>query len=124
MKLPYIIAVVAAIAIAAVIINLPNANDASTSNVDGQTLTSAVLTSPGTMTVAVPEMHCQYSCFPRVKETLESSDTVEMVELAPQADPTMLDDRSVIVHYKSGFNPDDAIAKLTQEGFADSTVVQ
>lgn len=122
MKLPYLVAVIAAVGIAVAVMNIPSDNNDSV--VGGAAVTDVSLESPGTIKMAVPEMHCQYSCFPKVKEALEASPEITTVELAPQADPTVLDDHSVIVHYQAGFKPSDAIAKLTQEGFSDSSVVQ
>lgn len=125
MKLPYVIAVVAAVGIAVAVMKIQVQPDASDSVSGGDVaLTEVSMQTPGTVKMAVPEMHCQYSCFPRVKEALEASSAIESVELAPQIDPTVLDDHSVIVHYNAGFKPADAIAELTREGFTDSSVVK
>ena len=137
--LPYIIAGLAALGICAVIVLAPTSDDVASDDTasdnaafDNTAVASSTntaspattLVSAGEMTVAVPQMHCQYSCFPKVKETLESMDNVASVELAPQADPTTLDNRQVIVKYDAGFNVDAALEGLNENGFADSSVVQ
>ena len=78
----------------------------------------------GLVTLAVPEMHCEFACFPKVKETLESDETVELVELGPQKEEGAIDNRQVIVTYKAGFDVKNAIALLSKEGFDDSDVVK
>lgn len=78
----------------------------------------------GLVTIAVPEMHCNFVCFPKVKETLESDETVELVELGPQKEEGAIDNRQVIVKYKAGFDVKNAIALLSKEGFDDSDVVK
>jgi mercuric ion binding protein len=76
------------------------------------------------LTLAVPKMHCEFVCFPSVKETLESVETVELVELGPQKEEGAIDNRQVIVKFKPGFDVNDAVARLTKAGFGDSEVVQ
>lgn len=76
------------------------------------------------LTLAVPKMHCEFACFPKVKETLESVETVELVELGPQKEEGAIDNRQVIVKFKPGFDVTDAVARLTKAGFGDSEVVQ
>jgi mercuric ion binding protein len=76
------------------------------------------------LTLAVPKMHCEFACFPKVKETLESVETVELVELGPQKEEGAIDNRQVIVKFKPGFDVNDAVALLTKAGFGDSEVVQ
>ena len=76
------------------------------------------------LTLAVPKMHCEFVCFPNVKETLESVETVESVELGPQKEEGAIDNRQVIVKFKPGFDVNDAVARLTKAGFGDSEVVQ
>lgn len=76
------------------------------------------------LTLAVPKMHCEFACFPKVKETLESVETVELVELGPQKEEGAIDNRQVIVKFKPGFDVNDAVARLTKAGFGDSEVVQ
>jgi copper chaperone CopZ len=78
----------------------------------------------GTLTLAVPEMHCSFSCFPRVKEALEKNEAVEQVALGPQKVEGTIDNRQVVVQYKAGFEVDSALKMLATEGFTDSQVVQ
>ena len=77
-----------------------------------------------TLTLSVPEMHCQYACFPKVKNTLEQVDAVAEVQLAKQKDDSVLDNRQVIVKYKEGFDVDEAIGLLAEAGYTDSALVQ
>ena len=88
-----------------------------------ETASTAVMDDEGTLTLAVPEMHCAVSCYPRVKELLENTEAVETVELATQKEEGMIDNRQVIVHYKPGFNVGQALTALEKEGFAKSDVV-
>lgn len=76
-----------------------------------------------TMVLAVPEMMCQYSCFPAIKKTLEKSPMVDEVTLAAQKKDDEIDNRQVVVTYKPGFDVDRAIQALEAAGFAESAVV-
>ena len=78
----------------------------------------------GTLTLAVPEMHCSFSCFPKVKETLLDDANVESVELGPQKEEGVLDNRQVVVQYNAGFEVKRAIEKLEASGFTESRLVQ
>lgn len=84
----------------------------------------AVLSEAGTLTLEVPSMHCQFACYPRVKESLEARTGVSEVTLAEQPDPNTLTVKKVIVKYDAGFDIDQALASLKQEGFADATRIQ
>lgn len=124
--LAYTIAAIAAVGIMVSIASRP-ASDSDTSrstSADVSTTSGQTMAEAGTLTLAVPEMHCPFSCYPRVKETLEGSETVQSVELVPQKEEGVLDDRKVIVHYKPGFSVTDALNMLGKEGFTDSEVVQ
>jgi len=127
----YAVAVIAAAGIMIAIANMPadQSSETTSSPVPSETqeivaTSSTVETEAGTLTLAVPEMHCEFMCFPRVKETLESADGVELVKLGPQKEEGAIDNRQVIVKYKPGFDITDAIARLTKEGFTDSDLVQ
>lgn len=125
-KFTYVIAVLVAAGIAYVVATAPNQN-APLDELAPATAVSvdhAVVSQAGTMTLAVPEMHCEFSCFPRVKETLEKSDAIEQVVLAPQKEEGSIDNRQVIVHYKPGFELGDALARLDKEGFTESASVE
>lgn len=124
--LAYAIAAVAAVGIMVAIASRPasDADSAGPASADVSTISGQTMGEAGTLTLAVPEMSCSFSCFPRVKETLEGSEMVQSVELAPQKEEGVLDDRKVIVHYMPGFNVADALNKLGKEGFTGSEVVQ
>ncbi len=119
----YVIAAIAAVGIMIAIASRPVA-DKSVGSAEVTQTSSAPMAEAGTLTMAVPEMHCGFSCFPRVKKALESDSMVQSVELVPQKEEGVLDDRKVIVHYKAGFSATDALAMLNKEGFTDSEVVQ
>ena len=121
----YAVAVVAAVGIAIMIVTMPDVPEevvarqaAEKAAVEGR-----VMTEDGTLTLSVPEMHCAVSCYPNVKKALEETKTVASVELAEQKEEGVIDNRQVIVHYKSGFNLDEAIGMLEERGFSDSDLV-
>lgn len=82
------------------------------------------MTQSGTLTMSVPEMSCEFACFPKVKKTLEANTTVASVELAAQKEEGTIDNRQVIVNYDAGFDTVQAALQLKQAGFANSVVVQ
>ncbi|QDT08155.1 heavy-metal-associated domain-containing protein [Planctomycetes bacterium K23_9] len=118
----YGIAVLAAIGIAVGIATTPG--DKSTSDVTAVSSEANVRSEAGTLTMSVPDMMCEFSCFPKIKETLEATDAVKTVELAKQKEEGTVDNRQVIVNYDAGFNVTEAIGLLEAEGFKDSEVVQ
>lgn len=132
--LAYTVAAIAAVGIMIVIATRPSDQpsepNASTGSAEMVTTESSDVVAKTTsvqtdsVTIAVPEMHCEFACFPRVKETLESAEGVETVELGPQKEEGAIDNRQVIVKFKPGFDVNDAIARLTKEGFKNSDVVQ
>jgi hypothetical protein len=75
------------------------------------------------LTMSVPKMHCPLMCYPSVKKKLEEREDVLSVELAPQKEEGIIDNRQVIVTYKKGFDPEQAIASLESVGFPESSVV-
>jgi mercuric ion binding protein len=87
-------------------------------------VTPNVMQEAGMLTLSVPEMHCAFACYPKVKESLESSQGVQGVELAEQQEEGAIDNRQVIVTYEAGFDVTTALALLTKKGFADSDLVQ
>lgn len=96
---------------------------------DGMTASQAPATSdveiePASLTLNVPKMHCPFACYPSVKENLEKQDDVLSVELAPQKEEGIIDNRQVIVTYKQGFDPDKAIALLDSVGFEGASVAK
>jgi len=77
-----------------------------------------------TKSVKVPTMMCPYSCWPKVKETLEAMPGVEGVQLAAQAKETEIDNPVVELKTTADFNVEAAIAALDKASFADAVVVK
>ena len=117
----YVAAVIAAVGIMLVIAREPADQTDQDLPITAETTSAASLE---TLTLSVPEMHCQYACFPKVKNTLEQVDAVAEVQLAKQKDDSVLDNRQVIVKYKEGFDVDEAIGLLAEAGYSDSALVQ
>lgn len=117
----YVAAVIAAVGIMLVIAREPADQTDQDLPIAAETTSTASLE---TLTLSVPEMHCQYACFPKVKNTLEQVDAVAEVQLAKQKDDSVLDNRQVIVKYKEGFDVDEAIGLLAEAGYSDSALVQ
>ena len=117
----YVAAVIAAVGIMLVIAREPADQTDQDLPIAAETTSAASLE---TLTLSVPEMHCQYACFPKVKNTLEQVDAVAEVQLAKQKDDSVLDNRQVIVKYKEGFNVAEAIGLLAEAGYTDSALVQ
>ena len=124
--LAYVIAAFAALGIMYVIATFPPQSEPSANETSAITVaaTPDVMTEAGKMTLAVPEMHCEVACFPKVKETLEGAQGVEEVTLAAQKEEGVLDNRQVIVKYEPGFDVHAAIDSLAAAGYEDSNVVQ
>ncbi len=132
----YVVAAIAAVGIMIAIATKPDDQATQTTSDevvydgfvadDSEVLATSTTETVGTqkLTLAVPEMHCEFACFPKIKETLESTDLVELVELGPQKEEGAIDNRQVIVTYKPGFDVDAAIELLDKEGFDDSELVQ
>ena len=89
-----------------------------------ETVPTRVMPEAGSLTLHVPDMHCPFACYPAIKETLESSDKVEKVELAEQKVEGQIDNPQVIVNFTQGFDLDAALASLKEKGFENSSVVQ
>ena len=120
----YFIAVLAAIGIMIGIVSYPNQSEPSSSRHETTPAPAALMTESGRLTIAVPTMQCEMACFPRVKTTLEGNDHVQSVELATQEEEGVLDNRQVIVNYDNGFNLNEALSSLVEEGFPNSAVVK
>ncbi|HBJ35951.1 MAG TPA: hypothetical protein DDZ51_14625 [Planctomycetaceae bacterium] len=101
----------------------PQANNADGDQVVASETSSAVMAEPGTLTLRVDDMHCEFGCFPTVRKTLEGFDKVVSVTLDAQAEEGTLDNPQVLVTYESGFDLSAAQAKLAKSGFAKSSIV-
>ncbi len=119
-SLTYGVAVLAALGIMSLIIWYP---DNAPTNAAGSANTVVPEVRTASLTMQVPEMHCPFACYPRVKENLEARENVVSVELAQQAKEGVIDNPQVIVTYHDEFDADGAIAKLEAEGFSGSTVL-
>lgn len=117
----YVVAAIAAVGIMLVIAKGPS--EESSTNAPTSTV-STPAENLETLTLSVPEMHCQFACFPKVKETLEQVATVDAVELAEQKEEGVLDNKQVIVKYKSGFDLDEALGLLADAGYGETELVQ
>ena len=122
---------IAAIAAAGIMIGIamtPKSNDAtgpaSAASATDVSASPDVMPQAGTLTLNVPNMHCEFSCYPKVKETLEAADGIQEVELAEQKEEGVLDNRQVIVKYDAGFDINAALALLASKGYDETEVVQ
>ncbi len=123
----YVVAVLAAagIMIGIAVMPEPEKEVASTASVEPSPVSDhRVMDEAGSLVLAVPQMHCEFSCYPSVKQILEGADLVQSVELDAQKEEGTIDNRQVIVKYDAGFDLDAAINLLGQEGFKDSELVQ
>ena len=125
-KLTYLIAGLAAVGLAVLVANFPSVNDEDLRSGPDAAATRlvSIAQSDGEMTLQVPGMHCQFSCYPRVEKTLAATEGIDSVELAEQPTPDQLTNRQVVVRYRKGFDPNAALANLEAEGFQKSSVVQ
>ncbi|MEM6468533.1 MAG: hypothetical protein AAF802_03110 [Planctomycetota bacterium] len=76
------------------------------------------------VTLNVPKMHCAHGCYPTVKESLENEAGIVSVELAPQKEEGVLDNRQVIMTCKDGYEPNEALAVLENVGFGGASVAE
>ncbi len=72
------------------------------------------------VTLHVPNMHCVFDCWPKVKKTLEEQDGVAEVTLAQQAEEDKLDNPRVTLKLDGEFDSAKAIDALASAGFADT----
>lgn len=73
-------------------------------------------------TLEIPSMSCQVSCFPKIKETLEGMDGIEVVELVPQEDEVAINDHRITVKFNADVSSDDTMKALADVGYADAMV--
>lgn len=128
-NIAYIVAGLAAVGIMAAIALVPPAETTTNSTDDAPASASLVsatepMTESGSLTFEVPSMHCQFACYPKVKETLEGTDGVTEVALAEQPEPNTLTVKKVIVKYDAGFDISQALASLKESGFDDAVQIQ
>ena len=124
--LAYVVAVIAAVGIMIGIATSPQQSSDELTAPAGTvvSVTPEVMSEAGTLTLSVPSMHCEFACFPRVKDAIESANGVQEVVLAEQKEEGTIDNRQVVVKYDAGFDVNAALAVLSKEGFDDSDVVQ
>lgn len=120
----YGVAAIAAVGIMIAIASMPQDDTDSVAPASAVSVSPKTMQEAGTLTLAVPEMMCQYSCFPNVKKTLEKDGAVTEVVLGPQESEEALDNRQVIVQYNAGFDLAGALDRLNEQGFTDSMMVQ
>jgi len=119
----YLLAALASAGIAYYLASTPATQNPNTDRVVATVTSSVVMEQPGTLTLRVDDMHCEFGCFPTVRKTLEGFDNVVSVTLDQQAEEGTLDNPQVLVTYESGFDLGAAQASLAKNGFAKSSVV-
>lgn len=124
----YVVAGLAALGIMVALIANPSLNTQSTepavASASLVSQSSEPATEPGSMTLEVPGMHCQFACYPKVKKSLEESAGVTEVALVEQPEPNTLTVKQVIVKYDAGFDLNKALLGLKEDGYAEATKVQ
>lgn len=73
-------------------------------------------------TLEIPSMSCQISCFPKIKETLEGMEGVEVVELVPQEDDVAINDHRITVKFDSDVSSDATMQALADAGYDDAVI--
>lgn len=95
----------------------------SATGANAEPVASQVLVDTGTIVLRVEDMHCEFACYPKVRETLEGFDGVVSVELDEQAEKGTLDNPQVLITYNPGFDLGAARAALAKKGYSRSSVV-
>lgn len=95
----------------------------SAAGANADPVASQVLVDTGTIVLRVEDMHCEFACYPKVRETLEGFDGVVAVELDEQAEKGTLDNPQVLITYNPGFDLGAARAALAKKGYSRSSVV-
>ncbi|MEZ6040522.1 MAG: heavy metal-associated domain-containing protein [Planctomycetaceae bacterium] len=72
-------------------------------------------------TLAVPEMSCQINCYPKVKKALEGITGVKSVELVPQEDEVVVNDRRVKIEFDGDVDGAAALTALDGAGYPGSS---
>lgn len=73
-------------------------------------------------TLEIPSMSCQISCFPKIKETLEEMEGVEVVELVPQEDEVAINDHRITVKFNADVSSDATMKALAGAGYDDAVI--
>lgn len=73
-------------------------------------------------TLEIPSMSCQISCFPKIKETLEGMEGVEVVELVPQEDEVAINDHRITVKFNAEVSSEATMQVLADAGYDDAMV--
>ena len=74
------------------------------------------------VSLRVPTMHCPFSCWPAVKETLEKQEGVAEVTLAKQVKEDEIDNPVVHIRIAGNFDSAKAVEALATAGFDDAAV--
>ncbi len=119
----YLLSALAAAGIAYYLATNPASSTVSSASTEASVIAAQVLADPGTLTLRVDDMHCEFGCFPKVKETLEGFEHVVAVQLDEQPEAGALDNPQVLVTYAAGFDLAAAQSALAKSGFAKSSLV-
>lgn len=95
----------------------PDTGNAVTSDPAAEVSSEPVAVSfqPGdSATLEVPEMHCPFGCFPKVKDALEGVEGIAAIELVEQKEDGVIDDRRVVVTFDGAVDSTSAIAALDE----------
>jgi copper chaperone CopZ len=79
-------------------------------------------TSAKLVSIKVPDMHCPYGCYPKVKETLETVAGVKKVDLAPQKAGDSIDNPIVNIQLSGAFDSAAAVKALEANGWKSEVV--
>ena len=90
----------------------------------GQVASVASFAEGDLVSLHVPDMHCIYACYPKVKETLEHQPGVMAVDLSEQQEEGTIDNPIVLVTVSPDFDMTNTVNSLSNAGFAKSQVVQ
>jgi periplasmic mercuric ion binding protein len=119
----YLLTALAAVGIAVYLASTPAPGEIAPASAEVSQASTLVLAEPGTLTLRVDDMHCEFGCYPKVKKTLEGFDEVVSVELDQQTEGEAMNPQIVLTH-QGGFDLAAAQAALAKSGFAKSSVVQ
>ena len=93
---------------------------------DSAAIASASVTEPkapavdapeGAIVYSVPDMHCEFACAPKVRETLEGIPGVEKVE-------TNVENQTVTIFTNDNFDAKTALAALSDAGYPSKSLAE